>query len=596
MILIKKISLSLILLLVSLTTIAQKPSWTDYYKRQEIYPEKEFLMGFISGINSSDKDAAKLKSTYETLAKDKLIQSIQVEIESNNSLNISNVNGKSDEEFLSKSVSFSSANVSGLTTKSFYDRKKKEVFAIAYVNRKELAFYYRNLIKSGKENIEQKLAEGRQYAKKNDKENALRSFYEAMPSLNNIDEARVLLIALNRKMYADISMDNINKLKVDLINEINSLAKPSDLNLAESAYFVAYGIFLQLGNVDVALFVDNFSFENTGLLSDFSKKWNDELSSALVKAGNYKIDKIGNSKSSIIIRGNYWNEANLIKVNASVIRYNKVVAASKGSVPLTWLNNENIEYIPSQVKKMNLLKSYKLELMETPESIKLGMHASKPIKIRIINSLNNNAKIGIPIKITNKEDLRKLCSSTTSEFGFSACFLPSIKSNKPIMNLEISIDLCEYLNIEKSSAFYPIAYNNNPVESLILDLKTEKPTVFIKSEELNQSRPMQIKTLEPSVKQVLADQGYNFVDQAKDADFVIKIKANTTTGSRYQGICFAFLDANISIIETSTGEEIYKTHLDQIKGGGSDFKKAGKKAYLTASKKIKESFLNSIFN
>lgn len=592
----KKISLIIILLGFSLALFAQQPSWTDYYKRQSMYPENEFLMGFVSGTNTNDEEAGELKSKYESLAKDKLIQSIQVEIESNNSLNISNTNGKSEEEFLSKSVSFSSANVSGLSAQSFYNRKKKEVFAIAFVNRKELAFYYRNLIKSGQENIEQKLVEGRQYAKKNDKENALRSFYEAMPSLNNIDEARVLLIALNRKMFADINMDEINDLKVDLINEINSLVKPSDLNLAESAYFVAYGIFLQLGKIEGTLYVDNFSFENTALLSDFSEKWNQEFTSALVKAGNYKIEENSTSTSSIIVKGNYWNEAGLIKVNASAIRYNKVIAASKGSIPLSWLNNENIDYIPIQIKKMELLRSYKLELMEAPESIKLGMHASKAVKTRVINILSNKAEIGIPIRITNKETSKKLCSAPSNEFGFSACFLPSIKTDKPILNLEISIDLCEYLNIEKSSTFYPIAVNNNPVEALVLDLKTEKPTVFVKSEELNQSRPMQIKTLEPTVKQTLAENGYNFVDNQNDADFIVKINANTTTGSNYQGICFAFLDANISIIESSTGEEIYKTHLDQIKGGGSDFKKAGKKAYITAAKQIKETLLNNNFN
>ena len=153
--------------------VAQKPAWTDYYKRQNMYPEDQFLVGFVSGVNTNDEEAGKLKSVYEAMAKDKLIQMIQVEIETNNSLNISNVNGKSGEEFLSKSVSFSKANVSGLNTQSFYDRKKKEVFAIAYANKKELAFYYRNIIKSGQEDIEQKLSEGQHYVKKGDKENAL---------------------------------------------------------------------------------------------------------------------------------------------------------------------------------------------------------------------------------------------------------------------------------------------------------------------------------------------------------------------------------------------------------------------------------------
>lgn len=595
MLLFKKISFSLIFIVFSLTLFAQQPSWTDYYKRQNMYPENEFLMGFVSGINTTDEESGKLKSIYESLAKDKLIQSIQVEIESNNSLNISNVNGKSDEEFLSKSVSFSSANVSGLSTQSFYNRKKKEVFAIAYVNRKELAFFYRNLIKSGQENIKQKLVEGRHYIKKNDKENALRSFYEAMPSLNSIDEARVLLIALNRKMYADINMDEINKLKVDLINEINSLAKPSDLNLSESAYFVAYGIFLQLGNVDDALFVDNFTFENTGLKSTFTEKWDDELSSALVKVGNYKIDKTENLENSIIIKGNYWNEAELIKVNASAIRYKKVIAASKGSIPINWLNTENIEYMPLEIKKMEFLKNYKLELVEVPKSIKLGMHTVKPIKVKVINIVSNTEVVGIPINILNKENSKKLCSSPSNQFGVSTCFLPSIKTEKPILNLEISVDLCDYLNIEEKSIFYSIAINNNPVETLMLNIKTEKPTIFINSEERNQGKNISIKTLEPSVKQVLAQKGYNFVDQAKNADLIINIKANTTSASKYQGIYFSYLDANISIIETSSGEEIYKTHLDQIKGGGNDFEKAGKKAYITAAKQIKETFLNNNF-
>jgi hypothetical protein len=221
-------------------------------------------VGFVSGINSEDEDAGKLKSVYETMAKDKLIQGIQVEIESNNKMNVSNTNGKSTEEFLSKSVSFSKANVSGLNTRSFYDRKKKEVFAIAFVNKKELAYFYYNSISSGIENINQKLVEGKKYSKKGKKEDALRSFYECMPIFQKMDEARVLLIALNRKMYADVNNDEINRLKNEQIEEIDKLLQPDNLTLSQSAYFVAYGLFLQLSKLEQAIFVDKFTYENTG--------------------------------------------------------------------------------------------------------------------------------------------------------------------------------------------------------------------------------------------------------------------------------------------------------------------------------------------
>ena len=335
MCMIKKISVLIAILGFSIISLAQKPAWTDYYNRQNMYPENEFLVGFVSGVNNTDEDAGKLKSVYEAMAKDKVIQSIQVEIETNNSLNISNTNGKSEEEFLSKSISFSKADISGLTTQSYYDRKKKEVFAIATVNKKELAFYYRNLIKSGREDINQKLIEGRKYVKKGDKEKALKSFYEAMPVLSNIDEARALLIALNRKMYADIDMDEISRLKLELINEIDTLLKPNDLSLSESAYFVAYGLFLQLGQIEGVLAMDEFTYENTDLSSSFSERWNQDFTSALVSTGSYnvKISK-GNITNQQVVYGNYWKEGEFLKICASVTKNGKLIAVSKGSVPL----------------------------------------------------------------------------------------------------------------------------------------------------------------------------------------------------------------------------------------------------------------------
>ncbi|MFK5854699.1 MAG: hypothetical protein QM503_01125, partial [Bacteroidota bacterium] len=356
----------------SFVLLAQKPSWTDYYKRQNMYPENEFLVGFISGINTNDKDAGELKSVYESLAKDKLVQSIQVEIETNNSLSISNKNGKSDEEFLSKSISFSKANINGLTTKSYYDRKKKEVYAIAFVNKKDLTFFYRNIIKSAQEDIEQKLVEGKRYVKKGDKENALKSFYEAMPYLLKIDEARTLLIALNRKMYADINMDEINSLKLDLINEINSLQKPNELNLSESAYFVAYGLFLQLGEIAGVVNMADFTYENTGLVSEFSTRWNQEFKSALVKTGNYDVKHSNGKTDQLVVYGNYWKEGELIKIVASAYKYNELVAVSKGSVPISWLRKENINYLPEQIQLMQILETYKLKLVSAPGTITLG--------------------------------------------------------------------------------------------------------------------------------------------------------------------------------------------------------------------------------
>ncbi len=585
-----KLNTIITLLLVGFTLhgFCQKPAWTEYSKRVAMYPKGEYITGYISGTNTNNEESGELKSKYETLAKDKVIQSIHVEIETNNSLNISNINGKSGEEFLSKSVSFSKADVAGLLTFSYYDRKRKEVYAFSYVNKKELAFYYRNIIKSSIENIEQKLKQGKEYVKKGNKEEALRSYYEAMPDIQKIDEARTLLIALNRKMYADINIDEIVALNLSLNNEISTLLKPNDLNLSETAYFIAYGLFLQLGEIQDEIIIDEFGYENTGLGSSFSEKLNQEIASGLVSAGGYKVSK--KDKSKIVVSGNYWKEGELLKINAIASKNDKIIGVSKGSLPIEWLTKETIDYIPVQIQLMNNLNNIKLNIVESPGSITLGMPIEDPVIIEVVNhSVGNGVDTkGIPLEVVSLETNLVLCGCTTDKLGIASCYLPSIQTINPIFKVKILINLSEYLNIERSSTYFVIASQQNPVLPIEVDLITQNPTIYVSSRELIQGEEMDIKTLEPSLKEILAEEGYNFVEDKNDADFIVNISANTTTGSKYEGIYFSYLDINLTVTSAKNNEEVYSIHLDQIKGGGNSYLKAGKKAYVIGASKIKE--------
>lgn len=590
-----KLILFLLVTVFGVELYAQKPDWTDYYKRQQMYPESEYLVGFISGFNKNDEESGDIKLKYEMLAKDKLVQSIQVAIETNNSLDISNINGKSDEAFLSKSVSFSKANVNGLKAYSYYDRKKKEVFAIAFANKKELAFYYRNLISSGKTEIKQKLSEGKKYAEKENKEDALRSFYEAMPILKNVDEARVLLIALNRKMYADIDVDEINKLKVDLINQIDKLIKPEELSLSETAYFAAYGLFLQLGTSSQHFYLSEMSFENTGLKSKFSEKWNHEFSTALVKAGKYHVSDM-KSYNQLIVNGNYWKEGKFLKLNISVWDADKIIAVSKASILIEKLEKENIDYIPLQIKKMQTLASYSLHLMNAPEQIKVGTPSLIPIKISVSSNIEGLSKPiqNFPVMVTEVENEITLCKAKTNENGMAECFLPPIETSKKNIAIQVSLNIKSYFNVETNSIYYGIAKIQNPLKPIIENIEVAKPTIYVESDEKTYGKSVDIKTLEPAVKEVFAEKSYSFVDNKDLADLIVKINANTTTATAYQGIRFAYLDINISIIENSSAEELMKTHFDQIKGGGANQLKAAKKSYILGAEKIKE-YINSNF-
>ena len=126
--------------------VAQEPAWVNDNQRQELYPESEFLVGFVSGNSSQDEDPGELKANYEVFAREQVVQHIIVTIETTNALYTSEVDGESNEQYLSKTVSISKAEINGLKSASYYDKKKRKVYGLAYVNKQELVYYYTQLV------------------------------------------------------------------------------------------------------------------------------------------------------------------------------------------------------------------------------------------------------------------------------------------------------------------------------------------------------------------------------------------------------------------------------------------------------------------
>jgi len=111
----------------------------------------------------------------------------------------------------------------------------------------------------------------------------------------------MLLLALNRKMLAEINLQEINQLRLDFNQEINNLQKATELNLNEAAYFVAYGIFIQLGEITSPIYMGETTYLNTGFSSPYSEMWAMALKDALIKAGNYQVKTTGNMQDASLL-------------------------------------------------------------------------------------------------------------------------------------------------------------------------------------------------------------------------------------------------------------------------------------------------------
>ncbi|MDR3286926.1 MAG: hypothetical protein LBT27_05745 [Prevotellaceae bacterium] len=116
--------------------------------------------------------------------------------------------------------------------------------------------------------------------------------------------------------------------------------------------------------------------------------------------------------------------------------------------------------------------------------------------------------------------------------------------------------------------------------------------IYVQAKEKNFEQTVHL--LEPKIKAELSKYGCSFVPTRENADWMLVINAQTRKGSVVEGIYFSYLDATISLVEKKSGKEIYNNNFTDIKGGGLDYDKAGRKAYDSGLKKIADEIIINI--
>jgi hypothetical protein len=116
--------------------------------------------------------------------------------------------------------------------------------------------------------------------------------------------------------------------------------------------------------------------------------------------------------------------------------------------------------------------------------------------------------------------------------------------------------------------------------------------VYMQSQEKNFDRTVHL--LEPKLKAELSKQGCSFTSTREAADWLLTIEASTRQGTEMDGVYIAFLDATITLVERKTNKEIYANNFTDLKGGGVDYERAGRKAYDSGLQQITKEIIQSI--
>ena len=580
----------LILLLCPIITQAQQPQWIDYSWRLSTYPEKDFFITFISGEVSESQDAKNLLDVYEEQAKAALIQQIQVSLQAATDYQVANIDAATTEAFRMRAQSLSKAQITGLRTDRYHDSKKSLAYAIAWAKKSELKYFYRNAVNRLMEQIKNQKLMADDYRSKNDQQQALKTYYETMPVFTELEEAQFILLALEIVDESDTKLKESHELLTAVKSAITDLQQSEKASIDDLGYFMAYGLFLQLGNLQSPVHLQAFSFENSGLISEFSERFKTALSSGFVRAGDYKVSDYPGS-SAIAVSGSYWKEGESLKVNAVARQNGQAKAAAEISLPVQWLRDRSVNWVPENYLRIAKLAEISLEAVNPQQDARAGRPLPQPLKVTVQSTTEPLTEV--PLVFYLQDEM--FGKAATNQAGLAILPFTAKQADRQTQIVLAKLDLKAFIGGEPEPAFLSQLEKQYPIAPARFMIKVAPLTIFVQSSEKGHyGNQLDINLLEPTLKEALAERGYAFTDQMKEADLLVEIDAKARNGSNVQGIYFGFVDASVSVMDLSDGREIWKQSLSNIKGGGADFNRAIIKAYEMAALELKNAMPEKI--
>ena len=347
----------LLFVLIAIVTVvnAQTPEWTEESKRKQLYPETDYLIGFASEKNVNKEDQQTLLNRLESYAKSQLVEYIQVKVRSEAVMELSEKNDDVQRNYRSMYSATSNLELTGLKVEKFYDQKTRTGYVIAYSRKNDLYKYYKGLIESGLTIAAQKLEEAKSALSVNDIKLSLKSCLEVISSYPSIEEAQKVLLAIKAGSLNenDLQYERSSKLKSSTEGIIRQAQRNAENTVDDACFFIAQGLKDQTGVLNKTLILSNFTYQDTKMASELSRRLSQSLASKLVSESGYKIQtESTNGNSSYVLTGTFWKESNEIKVIASLKDLSgKIVATSEAFIPLGWFDTNKVSYLPENFEQ-----------------------------------------------------------------------------------------------------------------------------------------------------------------------------------------------------------------------------------------------------
>jgi hypothetical protein len=183
----------------------------------------------------------------------------------------------------------------------------------------------------------------------------------------------------------------------------------------------------------------------------------------------------------------------------------------------------------------------------------------------------------------------------TDEAGQSRILLNKIGSKDLEQTLAIKVNI-DALSGTSGSPIYSLIAKTLNVPRVQVNMKVQRPVVFLTAEERSLGSVKNNFQITNKLKNLLANNGFEFTEEKNNADLWFDITADSEKGSVSGSIYVTYLTSVIKVRAVKEAKEIYATTLDRVKGYGLDYDKSSVDAYNKAIETLEKDRMSEMLN
>jgi len=183
----------------------------------------------------------------------------------------------------------------------------------------------------------------------------------------------------------------------------------------------------------------------------------------------------------------------------------------------------------------------------------------------------------------------------TDETGQAKILMTKISSKDVEQTVSVAVDI-DAISGSGNSPIYSLVARTLNVPRVQVVLKVQRPIVFLTSEERSFGLTKSNDQISNRLKNLLANNGFEFTETKNGADLWFDVKADAEKGSVSGSIFITYLTSVIKVAAVKEDKEIYATTLDRVKGYGLDYDKSSVDAYNKAIETLEKERMNELLN